>query len=256
MKTVNGRTARWLLLGLLAVALATLTAMGCGGGDDEGGGAQEATTGETGGGAEGEPIKIGHLSTCEGPFAGFYDSTTGGAMLALIQRGAEPNGAKGSDGVSNAVVAGHPIELAWGCSDASPDRAVEEARRLVEEEGVDILIGPLSGSEGIAVANYAKDQPGVTFINGSSAAQDTTLKVQAPNFFRFGTDGAQWMAGLGDYAYNELGWRRAATIGDDYSFPYTSIAGFIAEFCAAGGQVVQRVWPPLGETDYSSFISQ
>jgi branched-chain amino acid transport system substrate-binding protein len=254
MKTVKGRTAGWLLLGLVAVVLATLAAVGCGG-DDEGGGAQETTTGDTGA-AEGEAIKIGHLSTCEGPFAPFYDSTTAGAMLALVKRGAEPSGAKGSDGVSNAVVAGHPVELAWGCSDASPDRAVEEARRLVEEEGVDILIGPLSGSEGIAVANYAKDQPGVTFLNGSSAAQDTTLKVQAPNFFRFGTDGAQWMAGLGDYAYNELGWRKVVTIADDYDFPYTQNAGFVAEFCSLGGEVVSRIWPPLGEEDYSSYIAQ
>ena len=34
---------------------------------------------------------------------------------------------------------------------------------------MDILVGPLSGSEGIAVANYSKEQPGVTFVNGISA---------------------------------------------------------------------------------------
>ena len=259
MKTLNGRAGTWLLLALVALALTMVAAVGCGGDGDEG--AEETTTGDTGGAdtggaATGEPIKIGHISTCEGPFAPFYDSTTAGAMLALIQRGAEPSGPKGSDGVSNAVVAGHPIEMVWGCSDATPDRAAEEARRLVEDEGVDILIGPLSGSEGIAVANYAKDQPGVTFLNGSSAAQDTTLKVQAPNFFRFGTDGAQWMAGLGDYAYNELGWRKVVTIADDYDFPYTQNAGFVAEFCSLGGEVVSRIWPPLGEEDYSSYIAQ
>jgi hypothetical protein len=64
------------------------------------------------------------------------------------------------------------------------------------------------------------------------------------------------VAGLGDYAYNELGWKNAAIIGDDYSFPYTSLAGFVAEFCAIGGQVTKRVWAPLGEKDYSSYISQ
>jgi branched-chain amino acid transport system substrate-binding protein len=93
-------------------------------------------------------------------------------------------------------------------------------------------------------------------VNGSSAAQDTTLKVQSPNFFRFGTDGAQWMAGLGAYAYNTLGWRKVVTIADDYDFPYTQNAGFVAEFCSLGGEVVQRLWPALGEEDYSSFIAQ
>ncbi len=126
----------------------------------------------------------------------------------------------------------------------------------MEQEDADVMIGPLSGDEGIAVANYAKEHPDKTFVNGIAGAQDSTLKVQAPNFFRFHPDGAQWSAGLGDYAYNDLGWKNAAIIGDDYSFPYTSLAGFVAEFCAIGGKVTKRVWAPLGEEDYSSYISQ
>ena len=110
----------------------------------------------------------------------------------------------------------------------------------MEQEGADVLVGPLSGDEGIAVANYAKEHPDKTFINGIAGAQDSTLKVQAPNFFRFHPDGAQWSAGLGDYAYNELGWKKAAIIGDDYSFPYTSLAGFVAEYCAIGGEITKR----------------
>ena len=126
----------------------------------------------------------------------------------------------------------------------------------MEQEDADVMIGPLSGDEGIAVANYAKEHPDKTFVNGIAGAQDATLKVQAPNFFRFHPDGAQWSAGLGDYAYNDLGWKTAAIIGDDYSFPYTSLSGFVAEFCAIGGKVTKRVWAPLGEEDYSSYISQ
>ena len=167
-------------------------------------------------------------------------------MIPLIRRGGEAAGSKPSDGVTGAEVAGHPIELVFGCSDATPDKAAEEARRLVEQENVDILIGPLSGSEGIAVAEYSKSQPDVTFVNGTSGAQDTTLKVQSPNFFRWNTDGAQWMAGLGDYAYNELGWRNVVTLADDYDFPYTQVAGFVAEFCSLGGTVEKRIWPPTG----------
>ena len=126
----------------------------------------------------------------------------------------------------------------------------------MEQEDADILVGPLSGDEGIAVANYAKEHPDKTFINGIAGAQDSTLKVQAPNFFRYHPDGAQWSAGLGDYAYNDLGWKKAAIIGDDYSFPYTSLAGFVAEYCAIGGEITKRIWAPLGEKDYSSYISQ
>jgi branched-chain amino acid transport system substrate-binding protein len=243
----------WLVA--LLVALVALLAAGCGGGDDEGE-AEETTATETAAGG-GQAIKIGILSDCEGAFGAWYEHDIGGAQVPLLERGATKTGSKPSDGISGATIAGRPIQIVgYGCADDTADKAIEETRRLVEQQGADILIGPLSGDEGIAVANYAKEHPDKTFINGTSGAQDTTLKVQAPNFFRYNTDGAQWSAGLGDYAYNTLKWRTAAIVGDDYSFPYTSLAGFVAEFCAIGGNVTKRIWPPLGETDYSSYITQ
>ena len=80
--------------------------------------------------------------------------------------------------------------------------------------------------------------------------------VRAPNFFRWNGDGAQWNAGTGWVAYNVLGWRNVNVIEDDYSFGWTSAAGFIAEFCALGGNVTKRVLPPLNTTDYSSYVAQ
>ena len=258
VSTEGGRVRFWALLAALVLVLVA-TVAACGGDDDDEGQATATTGtggGETGGEATGEPIKIGVFANNEGAFAPFEGQTFGGAMLPLINRGATPVSGDPTDGVENATIAGHPIEIVYGGSDSTPDKAVEEARRLVEQEGVDILVGPLSGSEGIAVANYSKEQPGVTFVNGISGAQDTTLKVRSPNFFRFHNDGTQWTAGLGDYAYNELGWRNVVTIGDDYDFPYSQIAGFVAEFCSIGGNVTKRLWPPLGEEDYSSYITQ
>src|SRR5687767_782139 len=224
--------------------------------DDDGGGGDEAAQQEDGGG--GGTIKVGWLSAGEGAFGSFFEATASGFNQALIDKaGAQPESKKPSDGVTGAKVAGSNIEVVgYGCADDTADKAIEETRRLVEQEGADILVGPLSGDEGIAVANYAKEHPDKTFINGIAGAQDSTLKVQAPNFFRYHPDGAQWSAGLGDYAYNDLGWKTAAIVGDDYSFPYTSLAGFVAEFCAIGGQVTKRIWAPLGEEDYSSYISQ
>ena len=223
---------------------------------------EEPTT--AGGGAAtpeasgGDTIKVGFLSDCEGAFGSFFEPTASGFNQALIDAaGAEPAGKKPTDGVTGAQVAGKNIEIVgYGCADDTADKAIEETRRLMEQEDADILVGPLSGDEGIAVANYAKEHPDKTFINGIAGAQDATLKVQAPNFFRYHPDGAQWSAGLGDYAYNDLGWKKAAIIGDDYSFPYTSLAGFVAEYCAIGGEIPKRIWAPLGEKDYSSYISQ
>jgi branched-chain amino acid transport system substrate-binding protein len=256
----------WLTAMLLVIAMGVLAAA-CGGSDSSSSSSSAADTAassaaDTAAAGGSKKIVMGFLSNCEGPFGPFWDATLAGYYTALVQyAGATPNDPKDPKaGVTGAMVPGTeiPIELNtnYGCSDDKADKALAEAKRLVEQEGVNILIGPLSGDEGIAVANYAKTQPDVTFLNGISGAQDTTLKVQAPNFFRFFTDGAQWTAGLGAYAYNVLGWRTAVTIGDDYSFPYTQTAGFVSEFCSLGGKVTDRIWPALGETDYSSYIAK
>jgi branched-chain amino acid transport system substrate-binding protein len=126
----------------------------------------------------------------------------------------------------------------------------------MEQLGADLMIGPLSGDESVAVANYAKQHPTKTFVNGTAGAWDTTAAVKAPNFFRFNGDGLQWQAGIGSIATTKNKWKNAAIIMDDYSFGYASGAGFIADFCAAGGNITKRVFPPLNTTDYSSYVQQ
>jgi len=188
-----------------------------------------------------DSIKVGLLATLEGPFTVLGQDGVRGAELAFKE--------------VNYTAGGKKIEVIKGSSDASPDSAVKAARKLVEQDGVKILVGPLSGDEGLAVKDYAKTQPNVTFINGTSAAQDTTLRDPAPNFFRFTTDGAQWMAGLGEYAYKDKGYRTVVTVAEDYSFPYTQVFGFMADFCKAGGHVPKKFWVPIGNKDFSSVIA-
>ena len=106
-------------------------------------------------------MKIGLLATLEGPFAAGGADGMRGAELAVKQRGG--------------VVAGRKIEVIKASSDAKPDVAVNATRKLVEQDKVDIMVGPLSGGEGIAVKDYSKTQPQITFINGCSGAQATTL---------------------------------------------------------------------------------
>lgn len=186
-------------------------------------------------------LKIGGLATLEGAFTVLGEDSMRGLEAALME--------------ADYQAGGYKLELIKGSSDASPDSALRAARKLVEKDEVAVLLGPLSGSEGLALKEYAKSQPQATFINGSSAAQDTTLREPADNFFRFSTDGAQWMAGLGTYVVNEKGYKTIATIGEDYSFPYTMLFGFLSEFCAAGGEVTDRFWVPIGQKDYGSIIA-
>jgi branched-chain amino acid transport system substrate-binding protein len=193
------------------------------------------------GAASAQEIKIGVLATLEGPFAVPGQDSMRGAELALSE--------------ANFTAGGKKITWIKASSNANPDVAVNATRKLIDQDKVDMVIGPLSGSEGLAVKEYAKSQPTKTFINGTSAAQDTTLRNPAPNFFRFTTDGAQWQAGLGEYAFNTKGYKRMVLIAEDYSFPYTQVLGFMVPYCAAGGKMVKKFWVPLGTKDYSSVIA-
>src|SRR5712692_5989478 len=174
-----------------------------------------------------QTVKIGVLSTLIGPFAIMGEDAMRGAELAIAEFGG--------------AIGDRPITLIKEGSNAIPDDAVDAARRLVESEQVDFMVGPVSGNEGLAVRDYARSQPNKTFLNGCSATQDTTLRNPAPNFFSFSTNGVQWMAGLGTHIYENLGYRRIVTIGEDYSYPHGQVGGLMLEFCAAGGRVVKKI---------------
>jgi YVTN family beta-propeller protein len=201
-------------------------------------------------------LKIGVLPVCEGSFGFLHDSTLAGAELPLLRRGASLAGSGPAAGVKGAGIAGREVRLLFGCGDGTAETALSEARRLVESERVDLLIGGDYPGESLALREYARRRPGITFVSGISSGQAVTLSDPAPNYFRFGVDGAQQLAGLGSYAYNELGWRRAVTIGDRVAFDYAQTAGFVAEFCAVGGTVAKQIWVPLGTKNVSRAISE
>jgi ABC-type branched-subunit amino acid transport system substrate-binding protein len=191
--------------------------------------------------AQEDTIKLGILVALEGAFAEGGADGVRNVELALEQAGFEAGG--------------KTIEYVVAPSDTTPDTAVRQARKLIEQDGVDIIIGPLSGSEGIAMRDYAKSVPDKTIINGISGALETTWVDPAENFFRFNLDGSQWGAGLGTYVVEEKGWERVATVAADYSFGYTNFLGFAVDFCRAGGEIVERFWVPLGSSDFGGVIA-
>ncbi len=189
-----------------------------------------------------DTIKVGILVALEGAFA-----------------------AGGADGVRNVEMAlkkvgnmagGKKIETVVAATDTTPASATRMARKLIEQDKVDIILGPLSGSEGIAMRDYAKTIPGKAVINGVSGALETTWVDPAKNFFRFNLDGAQWGSGLGNYVVTKKNWKRVATVSADYSFGYTNFLGFAVDFCKAGGQIVDRQWVPLGSADFAGVIAK
>ena len=200
-------------------------------------------------------IGIGVLADCRGAYGSLADSFFAGAELALLSHGGRRVGPNIADGVEGARIAGKPVTLSLGCANGTTASALSEARRLVEQVGVQIVVGPSYGSEEVALAEYARRHPGVAFVNGLAGAQ----ALNPPrNFFSFTPDGAEWMAGLGAYAYRTLGWRRAVTVADlaDIGFNWSQTAGFIAEFCSLGGTIVKRIWVPSGTQDYSGVVAE
>ena len=188
-----------------------------------------------------EKLKIGVLATLSGALTSGGEDGVRGAQVALKQRGGK--------------IAGREVEFIIAATDASPDSALRAARKLVEQDKVQLILGPLSGSEGIAMRDYSKTVPNVTVVDASSGALETTYVNPSPNYFRFNSNGAMWMAGLGEYVFKDKGYKKLAVIGEDYSFPYTQVFGFALGYCKAGGQIVQRQWVPLGTKDFGSVIA-
>lgn len=188
-----------------------------------------------------DKLRIGVTATLEGTYTVLGEDGMRGFEVALRKWGGKAGGKE--------------LEIIVASTDATPDSAVRAVRKLVEQDKVDLVISPLSGSEGIAIRDYAHSQPQMTFVNAASGALETTFVNPAPNFFRWNMDGAQWQAGLGSYIYEDKGYRKIATVGEDYSFVYTQVFGLVLEFCGLGGQVVDRKWVPLGTKDFASIIA-
>jgi len=215
-------------VGFVALAVTVgLLAAGCGGGS-----------------GSNRPIKIAFVTDCAPPFDSNRQPTLAGAELPFLQRGARLRGPEPSNGVTAATVEGKRVQLLLRC-EAYGDftSLLGKLNQLVENERVDIVVGPTNTPEGLVVKQFAQKHRGITFST-TTGEQSTTLTDPAPNLFGFTLDGAQASAGLGAYAFHNLGWRNALTVGENDPAGWPEVAGFVAEFCSLGGNIVARRWPP------------
>jgi branched-chain amino acid transport system substrate-binding protein len=197
------------------------------------------------------PIRLGVLTECTGLFAPTAAGALAGASLPLLERGAAKGDAPGE--VEDARVAGRRVELIPGCTEVTKfSQLIAETRWLVELRGADVIVGPLGTPDGVVVRELARRYPDVTFLAGPGVAQEVTLKDPEPNLFRLTPDGGQIVAGLGAYAFDDLGWRRAVVVSEGYTNGWEITAGFVAEFCALGGEIVERDYLSLLGPDPSA----
>jgi branched-chain amino acid transport system substrate-binding protein len=118
------------------------------------------------------------------------------------------------------------------------------------------MIGPLATNEALAIDGYVRETK-VPLITTTSAAT-VDLKSHAVNpwvLHAFGT-APQVTYPLGDYAAKTLGYKRMAIVAEDFTYGHEGAGGFQLAFEAAGGKIVQKLWPPLNAMDYVPYLAQ
>ena len=150
---------------------------------------------------------------------------------------------------------GRAVEVAVEDDASNPDTALQKARRLVEQNNVHFLFGNLLANTGLAVANYVRGT-GTPYFIPVIAADDLTQRNRIPNVVRVaGYSSSQFSRPMADWAYKQ-GWRKVATVSQDYTFGHEQCGGFLQKFTELGGKVTQQFWHPLNTADFSPYLGQ
>ena len=191
--------------------------------------------------AQGEPIRVGLMAPLTGVIA-----SGGKEMVEGTQFWFEK---------INYQIAGRKVELIIEDDASNPDTALQKARRLVEQNNVHFLTGNLLANTGLAVANYVKGT-GTPYFIPIIAADELTQRGRIPNVIRTaGYSGSAFPRPLADWALKQ-GYKRIATISQDYTFGHEQCGGFSQVFTEGGGTIVQQFWHPLNTADFSPYLGQ
>jgi len=190
--------------------------------------------------AQSTPIRIGLLIPLTGPLA-----TPGKDMLDGFNLFWEQ--AKHTAG-------GRKVEIVVADTTCNPDQAITQARRMVHQENVHFMVGPLCGHEGPAVAQVSKET-GVPLLMDTAGADAVTKWDRTPSVVRTAVSASQIGHPWGEYMYKELGLRNVTFIGQDYTWGHEVTLGAVKTYTALGGKVAKIIWNPIGTKDYGPTIA-
>lgn len=208
---------------------ATLGAPGllsaCGGGQSGGGGA--------------ETLKVGLLVPLSGTYASLGQDMQEGFQLYLDQNGGQ--------------LGGRSVELVTAESEATPEVGLRAARRLIEDDRVEVVTGIVSSAVAYSVKEYFTGED-VPLIITNAGSNELNMDPTAPNVFRTSFTNRQPCFALGQWAAEEFSGERFACIAPDYAAGKEDVIGFRDGF---GGEIVAEIYPPFGTTtDYQPFLSE
>ncbi len=188
-------------------------------------------------------IKVGIISPLTGAWTVYGKAHISGFELAVD----EINAAGG--------VLGRQLELVVGDSKTEPRIVVEQANRLIRQEGVDFLAGTFSSAERNAAGPVAKSADKIllypTFYEGQE--KEYYPGVCNKNIFMFGPEPTQQVWPHLDYIMKKYG-KKFFMIGSDYAWPRVTNLVTKRKLDELGGEVVGEVYIPFGTPQYESVL--
>src|SRR3989441_5032439 len=158
-----------------------------------------------------EPVRVGVLTIRSGPIASCGRQMEDGFQFALKER--------------SGAVAGRKVDVFFGDSAGQPAQTRTKTLELVERNRVHVLTGPIAAFEVYAISDYIR-QAEIPIIISPAAADDITQRRANPWFVRATMSGSQVTHPLGEYAARKLGYKRIATIADDFAYGHEHTGGF------------------------------
>jgi branched-chain amino acid transport system substrate-binding protein len=188
-----------------------------------------------------EPIKVG----VDDPLTGIY-TALGKNEVAGMELAVEQINAKGG-------ILGRQVQLV--IEDSTSDKtdiAVQKARKLIQSDKVDFLIGNVNSSHAIAIAQVAADLRVLHIVPGGHADAVTGASCHWTTF-RICNTGAMQGNAMAGPLIKTLG-KKYYVIAQDYAFGHALQAGLAKAAEKVGGVSVGVDFFPLGTTDYSAVL--
>jgi len=186
-----------------------------------------------------KPIKIGLILDFTGPLSEHGKAGKNGATLAMEQ--------------VNYKLGGRPLELIVEDNASNPAVGMDKARKLVETDKVAMILGPVHGGIGAAIAGYTS-RVGIPQLTPWYSVGNGVMLHNKWIWTTFGTL-SQLTYPTGAYMYEKMGYRTITTMGTDYIAGREFIGGAVDAFKERGGKVIQEQWVPLNTKDISSYLS-
>ncbi len=182
--------------------------------------------------------------------------------LLLPYTGTMPLQAKGiNDGLElyfdeiGRKLGGRPIEVIKEDTELSPTVGLTKLRRLVEQQKVQFVVGPVSSAVALAIHDYVRKQQIIQINPNAFTRELTSPQKWSPNIFRLCETTDQSNYPMGKWMVKNTPYRNVVITASDFSAGHHSVEAFRAGFEEAGGKVIKEIYPKLGTMDFAPFLA-